>query len=155
MRTPSASIRVLTAGAAAALALALGAPAAQAQVADCFQPDTMPERVFDAVDDEYPLDEFGDRSCGLTAKASAKGCKSVAKIAGGCRNVVNEALAELEVLICHVTSMGEDALKTCLATVKSDLKTDRADMKALVKQGSEGCVDDVPPAILTECAGSM
>jgi hypothetical protein len=150
-----ASIQLFAAVAAAGLALAFGAPSARAQVADCFQPETIPERTFDAVDDEYPLGEFGDRSCGIAAKSTAKGCKSVVKLAGGCRNLVSEALADLDALICRVQSVDKTALKTCLAAIKDGLKTSRTDIKGLVKEGAGGCADDVPPAILGVCNDPM
>jgi hypothetical protein len=150
-----ASIRTLTVAAASALAgllLALGAQPAQAQipVASCVAPNEIPEDVFDAVDAEYPLDEFADPTCASAAKTSGKGCKKVVKIAAKCRNLVSKAISEAANLACAELA-DKAAKKACTGENSAEVKAEKAMVKEQAEEGSAGCADEVPPAILGEC----
>jgi hypothetical protein len=153
MGRPRASIRILTLGAAAALAffaLSFAARPARAQVPDCFSPATIPTRVVNAVEDEYPLDEFAEPTCENTAKQSAKGCKKGAKIAAGCRDLVNEARYLGQLLACAALP-DKAAQKACMEEFKALLKENQGVVKDQATEGSDGCKEDVAPTILDDC----
>jgi hypothetical protein len=155
MTMQDASMRLLSlvlGTAAAALVLGLGARSAHAQLAvpSCIAPDDVPEAVFNAIDDEYPLDTFSPATCRATAKAASQGCKKAVTFAARCRNLVNQAVTQASLLACAELT-DSSARKACESDAENELKSLQSDVKDEAKQGSAGCADDLPAAIQAAC----
>jgi hypothetical protein len=138
------------AAAAATLLLVLGAGPAAAQVADCIPPQNVPNVEVNSIEDEYPLDEFEDKTCENTARMARKGCNKGVSIAAKCRDLVSDAQIAARNLVCAALT-DKTAQKDCYRANKQLLKEQDAMVKDQKKTGQESCTDTVPTTILTNC----